>query len=353
MFISTMKKKHWLSIISIGVIISLIIIVSFYLFPLIRQNNDLNQDNSGNNPHLTSIPKDFVLLNDNDFYFLNYTENYDWDGYSQYKMNKISNTVKLHPSLASFACSAITIQNQNGRVYFGRNFDWISGTKVLLETNPREGFRSFSMVDIPTIELYSDFEFESCTPEEYIQLVFNPMDGVNEYGLAVAILVSPQMNSSIDPAKSTRSSLEFIRLALDQAQTIDETLQIWNTYNLQYEPGPECHFMIADASGRSAIVEWIDGNMTPIYNLTTWQVLTNFRMYNATEFEKSLCWRYELAQDTISQANGTLSHIELMQLLESIAQASTKWSNVYDLSQGSISIILDQAYHEPAYELTF
>ena len=63
-----------------------------------------------------------------------------------------------------------------------------------------------------------------------------------------------------DAKKVTLDSLEIIRLLLDNATEVDEALAFFDDYNIDWGSGPPVHYLIADASGDSAVVELIDGS---------------------------------------------------------------------------------------------
>ena len=63
-----------------------------------------------------------------------------------------------------------------------------------------------------------------------------------------------------DAEKATLDSLEIIRLLLDHATEVDEALALFDDYNIDWGSGPPVHYLIADASGDSAVVELIDGS---------------------------------------------------------------------------------------------
>lgn len=110
----------------------------------------------------------------------------------------------------------------------GRNFDYYTGhPALLLFTKPSEGYSSVSMVDISHVgTLPEPLKRFGLMASPYI-----PMDGMNEWGLTVALISVPNSRASHDPNKVTLTHTNVIRLALDYAKTVDEAVQLWERYN--------------------------------------------------------------------------------------------------------------------------
>ena len=51
----------------------------------------------------------------------------------------------------------------------------------------------------------------------------------------------------------------MLRLMLDYASNVDEAVKIAKKYDLHDSAKTSYHYMVADASGKSAILEWING----------------------------------------------------------------------------------------------
>jgi len=88
-----------------------------------------------------------------------------------------------------------------------------------------------------------------------------PFDGMNEHGLVVGMAAVPPGQMHPDPDKETIGSLGVIRKMLDHARDVDEAVAILQNYNVDVESGPPLHYLIADPSGCSALVEFYEGEM--------------------------------------------------------------------------------------------
>lgn len=51
----------------------------------------------------------------------------------------------------------------------------------------------------------------------------------------------------------------MLRLILDYADNVEEAVEIASGYDLHDSAKTSYHYMVADASGKSAILEWVDG----------------------------------------------------------------------------------------------
>lgn len=90
----------------------------------------------------------------------------------------------------------------------------------------------------------------------------------------MAILSVPYAEPTYDQSKRTTDEVGANRIILDNAKTVDEAIDELNNYNIMFHQGA-AHFMIADASGASAVIEFLDGKMNIVRNEKPWQVCTN------------------------------------------------------------------------------
>jgi choloylglycine hydrolase len=121
---------------------------------------------------------------------------------------------------------------------------------------------------------------------------------------------------------------------------VDEALALFGQYNIDWGGGPPVHYLIADATGASAVVEMLGGEMAVTRSQDPWQISTNF-LFAETPLERrgQTCWRYSAVQQALSQAGGALTEQEAMALLEQVSQpgeTATIWSVVYNLSDGTV-----------------
>lgn len=270
-------------------------------------------------------------------YVMTYYGDYGFDAYlktGQRDSLNISN-----PLIDVWGCTCFSgLDNENSRL-FGRNFDWLSGsTPLLLFTDPPGGLASASMVDLS----YFGYSRENLPDlsenrENLLDTPWMPFDGMNEKGVAIGMMAVPRAKSPYDPSKSTLGEIELIRLVLDYAENLDHAISLILKYNIRMDE-PPIHYMIADSSGRSAIIEFYEGKMKIIPNTDPWQVSTNFILSEYDDPGQAGCWRFQRACSILEGIDGSVTNSSAMDILDKVSQANTIWSVIYNKSSGDISI---------------
>jgi hypothetical protein len=170
------------------------------------------------------------------------------------------------------------------------------------------------------------------------------IDGMNEYGVALAMLSVPHAEPTLDPQKQTIDEGAAVRLVMDQAKNVEEAVEVLKGYNMLFHDGAS-HFMIADGKGDSAVVEYVNGEIVVIKSDNPWQVVTNFILSGKSR-EGVGQNRYDLAEETLEKARGILSEEEAMKLLGRISQPGTLWSVIYNLKTGEARLALKMKYDQ-------
>ncbi len=299
----------------------------------------------------TSDIETIARLDDHPLYVMHLDGDY---GFKEFlKKGTRSRPTSFAPIQASpWACTVFGALNVEGDKLLGRNFDWDKHPALLLFTDSSDGYASVSMVDIFYLGFTGQGEIPISERERLRQAAYMPFDGMNEKGLAVGMMAVSDLKPDYDPGKVTLSSLNLIRLMLDYAQNVEEALALLQNYNVDFVGGPVIHYLIADKSGHSAIVEYQDtqsskGGVLILRNDQSWQVSTNFMFsLEKPQGANSSCWRYNRAYQTLAQANGKLTPGQAMTLLQQVSQDSTQWSVTYNLTQGTIQLAVDKHYDQ-------
>jgi hypothetical protein len=137
----------------------------------------------------------------------------------------------------------------------------------------------------------------------------------------------------------------MIREMLDHAANVEQAVALMGSYNIIFG-GPPLHYLLADSSGRSALVEFYQGEMVVTYNDQPWQMATNFLCAENGECTEGRCRRYDAISERLAETQGRLAMEEAMDLLAEVSQESTQWSILYDLSDGEINVALGRDYQQ-------
>jgi hypothetical protein len=251
------------------------------------------------------------------------------------------------PRPVTWACSLFAALCGADKFY-GRNFDWVDSPALLLFTHPTHGYASVSMVDLAYLGFGDKVKLLDELPLDQRQALLNtpglPFDGMNERGLVVGMAAVPDGNVQPDPGKETLDSLQVIRKMLDQAGTVEEAVTILQQYNIEWGGGPPLHYLIADRSGQSALVEFYQGKIQVIPTDKPWHLATNFLVSSVGDHTAVQCPRYDTIDQRLSTSAGRLDTAEAMQLLRDVSQPNTQWSIVYDLSTGEVTVTMGREY---------
>ena len=173
-----------------------------------------------------------------------------------------------------YGCSTVCVKNKRGDVFFGRNFDWEPGRAMIVHTVPENGYESLSTCCLDFLGFGDDYEPDGSMAEriQTLAAIYVPLDGMNEKGLIVADLMAGDKEETHQKTdKPDLTTTTAIRLLLDRAANVDEAVDLLNQYDMNSSIGAAHHFAIADASGKSVAVEYVNGEML----VTETNIVTN------------------------------------------------------------------------------
>ncbi len=284
---------------------------------------------------------------------------------------------------SDIACSSFTAATPAGDRLFARNYDFSRTNTCIVYTNPGHGrHASVSTVDLQFIGIAQDSVPQGLMDKVLMLAApYVPLDGVNDAGLACGIYMSFQGPEGNTPPTDQRTekpdltSTTMLRMVLDYASTVEEAVELISAYDLHDSANSTFHYMIADASGRSAVLEWVnatdsadtDGTKRELNVIWSdgapWQAVTNYILtpgYYDGEPEESMKGldRYERLTAALEEAQGILEDEEAaMELLSQVGRRSwnpdgdtvTVHSVVYDLTHRTALWVGNEHYGEPAY----
>ena len=300
--------------------------------------------------------------------------------------------IPMHIKTSSIACSAFTADTQSGDRVFGRNYDFSATNTAIVYTDPGEGrHASYSTIDLSFLGLDADKDVETIG-QKFLTLAapYVPLDGINDAGVACGIFMSYQGEGKGTPTDTQTdrpdiTSTTLLRLILDYADSVEDAVALARQYDLHDSASSCFHYMVADSTGRSAILEWVgtdadhdvDGaqrQLNVLWNDTDalsdsadWQVVTNFiktpGYYDGTTAERKGLDRYEHLTAALRETDGIVADKDAaMDLLASVGRrtwdnddsnSNTVHSVVYDLTDKSVLWVGNEHYGEEAYTFEF
>jgi hypothetical protein len=168
-------------------------------------------------------------------------------------------------------------------------------------------------------------------------------DGINERGVSVALASVPPEPIHRDENKKLVAVSYAIREILDHAGSVEEAIAIVRGLDVfDQDVGTiSHHFLVADATGQSAVTEYIDGQWRVLRTGRPWQVATNTALFQRSEtWVRSQCGRYRAGSDYLEAVGGTVTWKEGFDVLGLMSVADTQWSSLYDLANREAYICL-------------
>ena len=260
------------------------------------------------------------------------------------KMKKILALVVLQISVnTANTCTTFFLQ-QNGQMVFGRNYDWVADAGMVC-TNQwglvKTSIKNPDGNTISWVSLYGSITFNQYGKEF-------PTGGMNEKGLVVELM---WLDGTAYPQPDERPSvdvLQWIQYQLDNHSTIEEIIASDKTIRITSK-GTPLHYLVADANGHAASIEFLDGKMNvhkgddlPMPVLTNDTYTRSIASHsNRTSRENNSLERFStvcnMIQQYKSEAPGRSLVDESFAILDKVAQGDyTKWSIVYDISNKKI-----------------
>lgn len=251
-----------------------------------------------------------------------------------------------------FGCSTLSVSSPEGGRLFGRNFDWGRCTTLIVQTQPKDGYASISTVNMDFLNLGLRLSENTFVRLMSAAAPYAPMDGMNEKGLCVAVLmIEDRPGFDQDTGKPDLTTTTAVRLLLDTAANVEEALSLLEQYDLHASAGMMVHFAIADADGRSVAVEYIDNEMRVVET----PIATNFYLTPGEKYgvgTEESHRRYEILTETLRPS---MSLDDVRDAMDSVSKhnfdsafASTEWSIVFDQSGGEA-----RYYHRENYERAY
>ncbi len=349
----------------------------------------------------------YIMDVDGDYYFDKFLEQGGASNDGELIQFVIDNITKgiipINMESPEIGCSSFTCVDENGNRYFGRNYDFSTTTSMIVRTNPGDGrYTSISSVDLQFLGIEDGIYVDSLMQKlTCLAATYAPLDGINEAGVSCGIYMSYQgeegavvaTNQNTD--KPDLTSTTMLRLILDYAGSVDEAVALVQQYDLHDSASTSFHYMVADSTGKSAILEWVTATdetdtdcskreLKVYYNdsdaslgekeaVNQFQYITNFIVtpdyYTDDEDKKGLDRYDEIEKMINSDGNNTIGVItadKALDILETVgrrkwdsrngksdANGITVWSALYDLTNKTVTWVSNEEFDNPEAVFTF
>lgn len=305
--------------------------------------------------------------------------------------------LKINISDPEIGCSSFTATSESGDKLFGRNYDFAKTNTCIVRTEGNgERHATISTVDLQFIGMDVNKDVTGLMNKiTCLAATYAPLDGINDAGVSCGIYMTYQggdetVATDQNTDKPDFTSTTLLRLILDYADDIDEAVEIASSYDMHDSANTSYHYMVADASGRSAILEWVgesdatdndgakrelkvtynddDSHIGALEGSVDYQVITNFIIQpgyydNSPETDKKGYDRYERLYEELGKTGGIVKDEAAAMDILSIVGRRT-WKNddgngctvhsvIYNLTDKTMMWVPNENYDDPDSVFTF
>ena len=259
-------------------------------------------------------------------------------------------------------CSAFGAKTPQGEYLLGRNFDYKRAPALVVWTAPASGYRSVASVDHNMMLYFTKYLTlgGADKPRRVLASPYASMDGVNEKGLACAILQVESKPTKQNTGKTPIMTSIALRAALDTCATVNEAIDLFASYDMHDLLGVCYHYIFADAAGGLAVVEYIDNEMRVLRPETPGApfAVSNYFLSADGDNARAKGWdRTGRMCSALGACGGTMDETAAMDLLSRNRlyyhhkklphQVTTLWSEVFNCSRGGMTICANMNYRAP------
>ena len=273
-------------------------------------------------------------------------------------LGNTDNKVDVLINVTGAGCCSIAAENageEGGQIY-GRNFDYDNDHAVIVHTKPAEG-KGYESISTSYTRFFTGYT-KNWTPTgdqvhdaALLGAIYVPLDGMNEKGLYVSVLDAgdKERTEQGDLSKNNVLTTVAVRYLLDKADSVEKAIKLldgvnmYNVYNTAY------HFAIADNTGKSVVVEYLNNEM----KVEDAKVVTNHYLVAnsgkpAPAANDSSILRFNTATEAGEKANWKMT---AKQMKDTLKAASAKQ---YNTSPDSTHMTVWSAVYEPnAKKITY
>ena len=280
-------------------------------------------------------------------------------------------------------CSAFAAPLENGDRIVARNYDMRPTKTAVVYTKSGKGkHASIANADLSFVGISS--YSEKLSVEDRLLCLAAPymiVDGMNDAGVSISILVSGQRRSTNQCTdKPDLLCTVMMRLVLDYADDVEEAIELIRQYDIHDANLNTFHYLVADAEGRSAVIEFIDPSgksetdRTPDtrelqvirQNDTGTQAVSNYILlpdYYSENEKRHGVENVAIMEETLAAGDHAVTDEQAaMDIMESVSKKGmgvsgisgvTVHSVIYNLTEKTALWIGSEHYGEKAYTRTF
>ena len=260
---------------------------------------------------------------------------------------------EVETSKESYGCSALTVKTPDGSVMMGRNFDFPSAIGLIMHCIPDKGYETITTFNVEFYQFGEEFKPEGFK-NQYMCLagLFVALDGINEKGLAIAdLMAGDSIETHQRTSKPDLTTTAAIPYMLKNAANVNEALKLLEGIDMHSDIGTAHHYAMADISGRSVVVEYVDNKMVvtespAVANHYLCEQKLNVGLTEGDDRYDRLCQRFD-------QTQGVMSEKQLTDAIATVSQPQRKgflgtaWTMVMDLSHPSVTYYSLRHFDKP------
>lgn len=239
-----------------------------------------------------------------------------------------------------FGCTAFSVPGEAG-ILMGRNYDFKRNTSAMaVSCHPDDGYRSLSFAALDNLSANT-----MATRTERAAALLSPfvcLDGINEKGVCIAVLILDSPSTHQDTGKPRISTSTAVRLVLDRCSSADEAVDLLRGYDMHAIAGRDYHFFVTDRSGDSRAIEYDCESPGREMSAVPTRTLTNFFRMHIDEYGTDRRFghgkdRYDRVESILEAEKDDCTRDTVWRAMEAASQTpsgeltgNTQWSVLFD-----------------------
>lgn len=172
-------------------------------------------------------------------------------------------------STQGVGCSTFSSACSEGGYVLGRNYDYpVKGNYyMVVRTAPEKGYKSIGVADVSALLANPDPKNPFSTVRNQEITLFAPfsiLDGMNEKGFMCSFMQLEYESTMQNRGKTKMLNNWILRILLDNCETVSEAIAMMDQFDIRsvfQKEDMDLHYILADASGDRAIVEYVADTM--------------------------------------------------------------------------------------------